>query len=382
MAQFGWPPRPIPNFKAALRDVRSRGVRFRRNAAVALGLAEQEQREEAIKGVEVLLEDEDAGVRLEAVMAAGKLRAMSLTGRIARILESKRPDERIAALDFLSQSGDESHWEAVRSLLQGEQDVQVRCMALETLSFLDPEKCRPLVVEALGAPGGLDTDYLRTLVMVLSEIGEPGDMDVLTPLLDHHSTGVRVETASALALMDRLEEEKKLTAILMDAVEMLRDRRLKELALEGLCKIGSRVIVARARQKFRSFFTRKQEKIYWAAICCGAGDGKAGDFLHGVYGGRSPVLASRVLWVAGLCGLREWIPVMEDNIRKSFGAGEDDFLYDSIHSLGKMHCPESIEALKRLEEELGGKHPEVAGQLGAEREVSQKILERRSSVHA
>jgi len=199
---IGWPPKHIPNFKAALRDTKSSNAQFRRNAAISLGGATEEQRETAAGALGRLLDDENRDVRLEAIVGATKIKARSLSGRIVKFLESNVADERVAALDFLARVGDESHWQPVRELLSREKDPDVRCMALEALSYLNPEECHRMVQGSLKDPDDLELNYLRTQILVLSEIGDPEDLNILIPLLEHRSISVRLETAHVIAMAD------------------------------------------------------------------------------------------------------------------------------------------------------------------------------------
>jgi len=192
--------------------------------------------------------------------------------------------------------------------------------------------------------------------------------------LEHRSISVRLETAHVIAMADITANEQLMAAIFMDAAELVRDRRLKELALEGLCRLKSEEIVRLAGEKFKKIFMSRWERTHWAAIRSRAGDGKATDYLKRIYGGKNIPLAAKVLWAAGLCRLKEWIPAMEYNLQRYLNGREDNFLYYSIASLGKMHCREAVDVLSRFGREMRTGHPDVADMIEGELEISEKLL--------
>jgi hypothetical protein len=372
---FGWSRTVLPKLEAALRDVRSEKAQFRRNAAMALGRADEDQREKAIGAVAVLLDDKDAAVRLEAIVAASKLRAGTLAPRVERFLSSDRRQEKLAALDFLSRCGDESHVAAVAALLSGEKDDQVRCMALEAISWLDPDRCLALIQGGMRDAESQAFPVLQTMILLLSEIGTVAEMDALARFLDHPSIAVRVEAAHVMAMMRGRAAPAGVRDVLLDAAELIKDWRLRELALEGLCRTGGEAVHRRAREKFGKLFMSRGERIYWAAMVAAAGEPKGGVYLERIYGGRNIPLAARVLDAAGLCGLKEWIPVMEENVRRFADGKSDDFLFDSIAALAKMGCPESLEILRAFEARLREGNPEVADAIREELEVAEMLVQ-------
>ena len=369
MLGLNWPPKSIPDFKAALRDVKSRDPQWRRRAAVALGRAKEEERESAAEALGVLLDDKDAAVRMEAVLSAGKLKASSLADRIAGFLDSDSAGQRMAALDFLSVNGSKRHFDKVREALSDDRDPDVRSMALETLSYLDPDRCYELVVEALDRPDDHGPEQLRTLIVLLSELGSSRDMGVLERFLKHVTMGVKVEAARILVLRGKVDDEELMTSILLDATRTVKDKRMRELAIEGLCRLRNDRVLEEARSNFRRLLVARLEKIYWAAICSRAGDKNAVKYLERMYRGRNVWAAAKVLWAAGLCGLESWIPIMEENIRRGAGSEENAFIHSAILALGVMGGKESVAALTLLCEELKDENPYFAGLIAGEMEV-------------
>jgi hypothetical protein len=337
---------------------------------VALGRAEDDRCEEAAGGIRLLLDDGDPGVRLEALAAASKLGSPSLKGRVIEFLDSGSAVERTAALDFLSRHGREDDRAPVERLLAAEEETDVRCMALETLSYVDPPACLALVQEQLREPDGLETSYLRTLVMVLSELGDPEGLRELRRLFEHPSMGVRVDAAHVLAVSGPPEGDSRIAAVLLDALDRVRDRELRERALEGLCASRSEEVVEKARERFGRLFTPKAEKIFWAAACCSAGDEKAEKYLLRVFGGRSIPMAARVLRAVGLCGIEKWIPLLERNIQRGAGSGDAYFLYDSVSALGRMGSRKALETLERFEGVFEEDRPDVAEFIRGELEAA------------
>jgi HEAT repeat protein len=375
MAPIGWPPKVPPGYRAALRDVRSRNAQFRRNAAISLGRADPEKREEALGAASALLDDEDRAVRLEAIAAVTRLEGRSLASRIEQFLDSPVTDERMAALDFFARYGEASRFDRIRPMIEGDGEIEVRCMALETLSYLDASACLDLVRRMLQQSGELHPGIMSTLIFVLSEIGDLEDFELLPPFLDHPSVGVRVEAAHALAMMRRTSGRELAAAILLDAAELIRDRRLRDLALEGLCALRSEETVSAARRRFGKLLISRFEKVHWAGMCARAGDAKAGAYLRKVYSGKTVPLAARVLTVAGLCGLEEWTDVMEENLQNYLRGRSDDFLYDSIYALGRMGGSGALAVMRRLEKQLRPEHPGVADVLEGEIEVAETLEE-------
>ena len=388
MAQFGWPPKSLPNFNAAVRDTRSKQVKFRRNAAIALGLAGEENRKTAIENLKILLSDEDAGVRIEAILSAAGLEAKELTPLVLEKLTSNNESEKMAALDFFSKCAEKNDFEKLVEFFEKEKNPWIKSLTLETLSDLDPESTRLIVLEELKKGENLEPDYTRNLIALICEIGEPQDTERLLPLLDHHSISVRIQTASSLAIMERFEPLAKIRNILENSANLIKIRELREIAIEGLCKLyayfreiknteENKNIIKIADKNFRSFFTPKREKIYWCAILSGEGLQKATDFLNRIQKSKNRPLAIVVFRAVCLCRLKEWIEPIKNYI-KSLDYKEDIFLLEeAIHSLSIMNCKESIQALTEIEIEFSKIDSKMRDLIRVEKEISEKIISER-----
>ncbi len=349
MPQYGWPPKPIPHVAAALRDVASTKASFRRNAAIALRKAEGDQRGPAVEALEKLLGDDDRTVRIEAARSAASLGAGELAGAVMPLLESPDPDLRIAALEFAAAAGPDGDAARVRGLADGDADAVVRCVALETLSQIDPAAARQACRAILSVPGG-EPPVLRTAMVLLRSDGEREDAEIFHELLADARPGVSLEAAASLA---HLEDARGVPRLLEEALRPSNaDERF--IALEGLCRTSDGNVHEAARRKLSSIFTGRWEKLLWAGILASTGDAEALGHLRRTLSGGDAARAAAAMRVAGLCSL----PSLVDHLASEAGRGldgeEEALTVEAIEALGLMRVPAAAAALEAISQRPGG----------------------------
>jgi HEAT repeat protein len=345
MPQFDWPPKPIPNITAAIRDAGSKKASFRRNAAIALRRAADDQLEPAIDALSRLLEDPERTVRIEAAYSAASLCAASLAPKVAPLIESDDPDQRAAALEFTAAAGGAEDVSRLESVFLDDPDAVVRCIALESLSALDPDSadaaCRSLLerVDEM-------IPVIRTAMVILRSAGDKGDASLFARHLDDQRPGVCLEAAASLAY---LEDPRGIPRLLSEALDPSGPDE-RAVALEGLCRTTNRQVLDAARKRLSSLFARRDEKIYWASILASSGDSRALGRVRTQLQGSDPLRAAAAMRAAGLCSLSSLVPPLVRVIDASLGGDETALVLDSIEALGLMRCPEAADALRSISE--------------------------------
>ncbi len=348
MPQYGWPPKPIPHVTAALRDASSARASFRLNAAIALRKAEDDQLGPAVEALEKLLGDADRTVRIEAARSAASLGAGELAGTVLPLLESPDPDLRIAALEFAAATGTDGDAARVRGLLDGDVDTVVRCVALETLSQIDPTATREACRAILSSPEA-EAPVLRTAMVLLRSDGEREDAGLFHGLLGDARRGVSLEAAASLA---HLEDARGVPRLLEEALRPANaDERI--IALEGLCRTSDEKVHEAARRKLSSLFTGRWEKLLWAGILASTGDADALERLRGQLTGRDAARAAAAMRVAGLCSLASAVDHLANTARRGLDGDEEALTVEAIEALGLMRVPAAGAALERIVDESG-----------------------------
>jgi HEAT repeat protein len=348
MPQYGWPPKPIPTVTAALRDVTSTKASFRRNAAIALRRAGDEHLGPAVEALGTLLGDPDRTVRIEAARSAASLGASELSEPVMALLESPDPDLRVAAMEFASATGSTDDLSRIRRILDDDDDTVARCVALETLSHLDPDETRSACRAVLSGRND-DPPVLRTAMVLLRSDGDPGDAPLFHDLLEDSRRGVSLEAAASLA---HLEDERAVPRLLDEALRpMNADERF--VALEGLCRVSDEKVLEAARRKLGSLLTGKWEKLLWAGILASSGDVDALERLRGQMTGRDASRAAAAMRVAGLCSLTPLVDHLAATARRGLDGDEDALHVEAIEALGLMRVPAAAAALEPIVETHG-----------------------------
>jgi len=346
MPQYGWPPKPIPTVTAALRDVTSTKASFRRNAAIALRKAEGEQRGPAVEALGTLLGDPDRTVRIEAARSAASLGASDLSEPVMALLGSPDPDLRVAAMEFAAATGSLDDVPRIRRILDDD-DAVARCVALETLSHLDPDETRSACRAVLS---GRDEEpaVLRTAMVLLRSDGDAEDASLFHDLLEDRRRGVSLEAAASLA---HLEDARAVPRLLDEALHPA-DADERFVALEGLCRVGDEKVLEAARRKLGSIFTGKWEKLLWAGILASAGDAEALERLRGQMTGRDASRAAAAMRVAGLCSLTPLVEHLASTARRGLEGDEEALHVEAIEALGLMRVPAAAAALEPIVEKF------------------------------
>ena len=346
MAQFDWPPRPIPGIDAALRDVTSKKATFRRNAAIALGTAGQDRREEAIRALGRLIDDADREVRIEAVYAATTLAAAALAPRIREILSSEDPDLRAASLEFLGRQGDRSDAERISRLAEADQEPSTRCIAIEALAEMDQGACRAACRRVIGDSRSGE-DETRTAIAALGPMAEGDDVAAITGLLGDPRRRVSIQAASALADIG----DAAGIDVLWRASTNPPDDDARIAALEALCRIRDDRVDSLARSRHGRIFAGRDERLYWTGILARSGNADALRRLKEAATGRDTRLAALALRISGLCAMKDMIAILEN---AACGRAGEDLVTESIEALALTRRPEAVGALERVSAAASG----------------------------
>jgi HEAT repeat protein len=340
MPHYDWPPKPLPSLDAALRDVGSARGSFRRNAAISLGRAPSARSGEAARALAGLLDDPERTVRIEAVYSAASLGTLSLAGAVRRLLASDDPDMRLAALEYVSTVEDGESLEEVEAIGERDPDETVRCMALETLAGLRPERALRQCRRLLAAPDA-PVPALRTALVLLRVVGGPGDAEAAFDLLRHERPGVSLEAAATLSHLGDPRGEKRL----LD--ELRRPARVDDrlVALEALCRLTGEGVRALARKRARSMFTGRDERTYWRGILAAHGDSAASARLDDQLRDPDARRAALAMRVAGLCSLEHLVRRLREIAERE---DDESLCAESVEALGLMRSPAAGRALEEI----------------------------------
>jgi HEAT repeat protein len=348
MPQYGWPPKPIPNVTAALRDVTSARASFRRNAAIALRKAADDQRGPAVEALAKLLEDDDRTVRIEAARSAASLGAGELSEPVHALIESPDADLRIASLEFAASTGSSGDAPGIRGILEKDDDTVVRCVALETLSHLDPAETREACRGILSGPDE-DVPLLRTAMVLLRSDGNREDAGLFHELLADPRPGVSLEAAASLA---HLEDARAVPRLLEEALRSANaDERF--VALEGLCRTSDGSVHEAARRKLGSLLTGRWEKLLWAGILASTGDADALEHVRAQLTGRDTSRAAAAMRVSGLCSLVSLVDQLATTAQQGLDGDEDALYVEAVEALGLMRATAAATALEHIAGQSG-----------------------------
>ncbi len=139
------------------------------------------------------LDDPDVMVRLDAVNEVAHARVSAEMPKLEKLLKTdpEKSIRRAAALAISRIGGPR----AVELLVEEatNEDSEIRKAAAKFLSFIDPERALPIVLDLVSQPSG------RTLIWVLRDMADPRAVPVLIQLLNTPDGLVRHTAAEALA---------------------------------------------------------------------------------------------------------------------------------------------------------------------------------------
>lgn len=185
-----------PTFDAALRDVRAQQPRFRGAAAARLGEPPPQRRDEAVRGLLTLANDEVGAVREAAYESLGALAAVEGLSALLEAFEDEHMGARQTAVLAVGRVSPEQGADAIAALVDDPRP-EMRFSAIWTLSYLGLEHS-DRIAKALG-----DRDEeVRTLAaQCLAELGATDRVDEIARGLDDSSEAVRFAAAASLATL-------------------------------------------------------------------------------------------------------------------------------------------------------------------------------------
>lgn len=191
---FPWlPAMQAPTIEAALRDVDSAKVRFRRDAAFALREAAGEQAAAAVAALRKLLDDADAVVRTLAIESLAVRRATDAFEAVLRKVED--PDEGVRTAAVEAAAALAGAPEGLLTLVRHEKP-DVRAAACEALAELGG----PAVEQALAEALGDEVAEVRAAAAAMLGWWYPGRRSAeLRRALEDPDVAVRLAAADGLA---------------------------------------------------------------------------------------------------------------------------------------------------------------------------------------
>lgn len=189
-------PALAPTFEAALRDVRADDARFRAASAAKLAEAPEERRDEAVRGLLRLANDEVGAVREAAYESLGALAAIEGLSAVLDAFDDPNLGARQSAVLAAGRIAPDESADAIAALLEDARP-EMRYSAIWTLSHLGPEHSSRISV------GLRDEDQeIRALTAErLGEIGATESSNELAKLLTDPADAVQFAAATALAAL-------------------------------------------------------------------------------------------------------------------------------------------------------------------------------------
>ena len=288
-----WIESPTLSFEAAIRDVHSSNRKHRRNAIIALGFVEDEQKQQAASLLVDVLQDSDAEFRGIAAKALGELRSSSTVQALVAAIGDSDIEVRLVALDSLGDIADVSvvsflagelakaparvrqklyevisrfeSSESTAALLSGlsQDDPIVVAICARALGERPAENCKNALTAAYQQQS--DTNIKRHIAIALAKLGGPIKPELIDSLTSEHAweaadalaeidnedarsalvAQCRLKTADASLrgriagiLLRKSPTEKELLALL-HALAQSRNRRAQGVAIEELRSVGT-----------------------------------------------------------------------------------------------------------------------------------------------
>jgi HEAT repeat protein len=237
-----------PNFEAALRDVRAKGMEFRLAAAVVLGEPHRGREDEALEALGTLTRDASARVRAAALDSLGRIGHEDFLPEVLAGLEDRSPAVREMAMSAAAGIGGERGWAAVREGLAADHP-EVRFQALCALARHPPSDDLPDVEPDVAALlRDDDPEVAAEAATTLAALGAEGFAGALAAQLDDGPLPVRDACALALAHLQDARAVPHLRSMLrarrapFDAVLALGDLGASEAADE-IASVGGGLFV-------------------------------------------------------------------------------------------------------------------------------------------
>lgn len=293
---FPWlPAMQPPTIEAALRDVDSAKVRFRRDAAFALRDAVGEQAGPAVAALRKLLDDPDGTVRalaIESLAARGETKALEAVLRkvedtdeavrtaavaaaaalaegdpapLLPLMRHEKPDVRATACVALGEVGGPGVEEALAGAL-GDEVAEVRATAAVMLGWWYPGRRAADLRRALEDP---DVTVRLAAADGLAWAGDQSGREVLLEIV---RGGVRDEVWDrAFARLARLARPEDAPLLAANG-KWPTGRRRRLLALAGLARLGDESARFRLRRWLSHRDTRRRGEALLAVGLAGAAE--------------------------------------------------------------------------------------------------------------
>ena len=215
-------------FEAAVRDLQSSVDRVRARAAVALGDAATEHRDDAVEALVPILNDLRPEIRAAAATSLGELGGEAAVQALILTLDDGVPHVRQTAAIALGRIADPAGFDRlVEALDSGPPDL--RFQAATSLVEIDSARAKKPLLAALSDD---DQEVLSAVALGLGSIGDDSVCDAIAPLLDSSRRETRFDAAYALA---RLGDGRGVDTL----IEFLSEPKMAWDAVEALEVLGS-----------------------------------------------------------------------------------------------------------------------------------------------
>ena len=266
-----WPDFPLPSPEAALRDSQSSSDNARAAAAKGLGCVKKTDPvfKQAVSRLRDMLGDECAGVRGNAALSLGNLKADEALKDIAALVSD--PDHGVVqdAVSALGLLANPNGAEAVHKAFEST-DPDIRFQAVTAVTAVDPENAPALLIKSLDDN---DAEVRACAAAALGDINAREAANHLALLLDDEDRHVALEAAVSLARMGDDRGGERLVAALNDRLN----------APDAALYLGS-LKYTKALDELRGIYSHwwhnRAARINSAAAAAAMGDRNAVEFLQ------------------------------------------------------------------------------------------------------
>lgn len=226
---FDFFPKQPPRFDVALRDAGSKNAKTRALAAQSLANPPDGMRDQAIKALRPLLDDEDITVRYTALASLGEFDDLESLPKILSFMNDKAQPMRELSVVVASHFDDDRARDAILKALDSEHP-EMRFQAIVTLAEASNREAIPRLIPKLRD----DDQHVRAqAAMALAQFGDASGTKELLALLENKEHGP--DAACALGDLRVEEAREKLGAI---AERTLAAPELRAAAAAALVQLG------------------------------------------------------------------------------------------------------------------------------------------------
>ena len=305
---------------------------------------------------DALMQDPDAGVRVQAARAAGRLRLNAAAPRLVKMLADENEAVVIAAAGALGEMGAKESIPELAALLK-KSDLQLRSSVVDSLGLLGAVDTAGAIADCAGDE---DESVRESVAGALGRLGGKAAPATLAKLLDDKESYVRLRAAQALGrLGDPAAAEALLARMDDEETEVARD------AIRALTAIGAKKSAGAIAAKFKGDDSDVRKAAIYAVAALGDGEAVA-ELVKMLRDEDDPYDVPRcagesLAKLRSKAGAKRVLTLLRN--------GDPSIRANAVHAAGEMNLTEAGTVLMRLledpEADVRGNAAEALGRIDA-----------------